>query len=138
MDLIFTVEGKVKAKQSFKFTQNGRRYTPSDIIEYSNLVKLSFIHKYPNWDMKEYENKPLRMEITVFMKIPKSFSKKKQNDAMLDNIRPIVKPDCDNISKNICDSLNGIVYPDDKQICELLVRKKYAEREFVIIGIEEM
>jgi Holliday junction resolvase RusA-like endonuclease len=35
---------------------------------------------------------------------------------------------CDNCAKSICDALNGIVYLDDSQIVELIIRR-YVDRE---------
>ena len=33
------------------------------------------------------------------------------------------KPDCDNVSKFVCDSLSGVAFQDDKQVVNLNVRK---------------
>lgn len=105
-------------------------------MEYANLVKLSFINKYPEWDIANFTDKPLKAEIDVFMPVPQSYSKKKTEQALNNEIRPTVKPDCDNIAKNINDALNGIVYPDDKQIVSLMVNKFYGNSEQVRIKIE--
>lgn len=136
MQVDFEVKGKVKAKQSVKFGRNGIKYTPRDMVEYANLVKLSFINKYPEWDIANFTDKPLKVEIDVFMPVPQSYSKKKTEQALNNEIRPTVKPDCDNIAKNINDALNGIVYPDDKQIVSLMVNKFYGNSEQVRIKIE--
>ena len=37
-------------------------------------------------------------------------------------------PDADNLAKMIMDALNGHVYVDDKQVCELVVRKTWTTR----------
>lgn len=137
MQVNFEVKGKVKAKQSFKIGQNGFKYTPADVIEYANYVRMSFINKYPAWDITQFADKPLTSEITVYMPIPKSYSKKKQEQALTGQVSPIVKPDCDNIAKNINDALNGVVYPDDKQIVKLVVKKLYSENERVEIFITD-
>ncbi len=136
MQVNFEVKGKVKAKHSVKFGRNGIKYTPRDMVEYANLVKLSFINKYPEWDIANFTDKPLKAEIDVFMPVPQSYSKKKTEQALNNEIRPTVKPDCDNIAKNINDALNGIVYPDDKQIVSLMVNKFYGNSEQVRIKIE--
>ena len=138
MKLKFEIKGKVKAKQSMKFTKEGRRYTPGDMVEYSNLVKMSFINAYPAWNAANFSDKPLNVSIFVYMPIPKSFSQKKKQEALEGKIRPIVKPDCDNIAKNINDALNGIAYPDDKQISCLTVSKYYADSESVTVEIENI
>ncbi len=135
MKIEFEIKGKVKAKQSVKFGRNGIKYTPKDMVEYANLVKLSFINKYPDWDINNFADKPLKAEINVFMPVPQSYTKKKTQLALNNEIRPTVKPDCDNIAKNINDALNGIVYPDDKQIVSLIVNKFYANNEFVSVKI---
>ena len=77
----------------------------------------------------------MSVTINAYFAIPKSFSKKKQQEAKDGLIRPTVKPDCDNIAKNINDALNGIVYPDDKQIIRLEVNKYYSENERVEVII---
>mgnify|MGYP000033156390 CR=1 FL=1 len=137
MKIDFIIKGKAKAKQSVKFGRNGIKYAPADMVEYANLVRLSFINKYPAWSVKEFAEKPLKSVINVYMSIPKSFSKKKQAQALSGQIRPVVKPDCDNIAKNINDALNGIVYPDDKQITSLVVNKYYAIDEQVEVRITD-
>lgn len=138
--LSFTIPGKVKAKQSVKFTKGGIKYTPSDVKEYSNWVKICFSKAFPGHLPPVFFDKPLRMCINAYYPIPKSWSKKKQQELKAYDraFRPTVKPDCDNISKNICDSLNGIAYPDDKQIVSLEVNKFYAEVEKVEVVIYDI
>ena len=53
-------------------------------------------------------------------------------------IRPVKKPDVDNIAKAVFDSLNGIAYKDDAQVVELSMSKYYAENGFVKVMLEEM
>lgn len=137
MNIEFEIKGKVKAKQSVKFTNNGIKYTPSDIKEYANWVKLCFMNTYKTWNIQNFANKPLKVIIDVYMPIPKNFNKKKYEQALKGEIRPTVKPDCDNIAKNINDALNGIVYPDDKQITCLTVNKYYSESEYVCVKISD-
>ncbi len=46
------------------------------------------------------------------------------------NLKPCKKPDADNIANVVSDDLNGILYEDDNQICNLNVKKLYTEQEF--------
>ena len=133
--LRFNIEGKVKAKQSFKIGHNGFKYTPADVKEYANWVRLSFKQKYPEHLPSIFFEKQLSVTINAYFAIPKSFSKKKQEQARDGLIRPTVKPDCDNIAKNIDDALNGIAYPDDKQIIRLEVNKYYSDNDNVEVII---
>lgn len=89
-------------------------------------------------ESKAFENKPLQAIISVYMPIPKGFSKVKRNSSLSGDLRPIVKPDCDNIAKNINDALNGIAYPDDKQIVSLIVNKFYSDDERVTVAIQDI
>lgn len=133
--LEFKVLGQVKAKQSVKFTKNGVKYTPKDVVTYANWVRNSFIIAYPKHKPEDMEGLYLTIGIFAYFKIPESFSKKKKELALAGIIRPAKKPDWDNISKNICDALNGIAYPDDKAIIAGCVFKYYAESDYVKIDI---
>ena len=135
MQLDFIIKGKAKAKQSVKFTKGGIKYTPKDIVEYANLVKMSFINSFPAWNPSELIDKPLSVIINIYKQVPTSFSNKKRDRALAGEIRPTVKPDCDNIAKNINDALNGIAYSDDKQIVSLTINKFYALDERVEVNI---
>ena len=97
MELKFTVKGKAKAKQSVKFTKGGKKYTPRDIVEYANLVKMSFINTFPAWEPTEFIYQPLSVVINVYKRIPAGFSKKMRERALIGETRPTIKPDCDNI-----------------------------------------
>ena len=52
-----------------------RTYTPEKTVSYENLVKTSFVTKYP--DHKLYDS-ALKVSIELFIGIPKSWSKRKQ------------------------------------------------------------
>ena len=105
-----------------------------DVI-YENLVKVSFQQaKTVDYDLF---NKPIKMKITAFFAVLKSFSKKKIEQALQGKIFPVTKPDVDNIAKIICDALNDVAYKDDTQIVELTIVKKYAMEPKVEITLEE-
>ena len=134
----FRIIGKPKAQQSAKFRKIKnfvQKYTPKEIVDYANWVKHSFYKEYPNHLPSELIDYPLEMRIDVFFTIPKSFSKTKAALALTRQIRPTVKPDWDNISKNICDALNGIAYPDDKAIVSGSVNKYYSDMDYVNVEI---
>lgn len=64
---------------------------------------------------------PLKLDVTFFIKIPTSLSKKKRDG--LNGKYCVSKMDLDNLEKAIYDSMNGHVYVDDKQIVEHTTRK---------------
>lgn len=130
----FRILGKVKAKQSVKLGLHGT-YTPADMVHYANWVKTCFKKDYPEHLPSELEGYQLVVNIYVYIKAPESFSNKKKKLAEQGYLRPLVKPDWDNISKNICDALNGIAYPDDKAIVDGSVHKYYSDIDYVNVEI---
>ena len=68
---------------------------------------------------------PLKADISFFVRIPRSFSKKKRNE--MDGTYCVSTMDLDNLEKAVYDSMNGHVYLDDKQIVEHTTRKKWVK-----------
>ena len=134
----FEVIGAPVGKRRPKFsTVHGyaQAIKPKEDVIYENLVKLSFQQAKPS-DYNLFD-KAVKMTIFAYCAIPKSFSKKKQNEAIECRISPLTKPDADNIAKIICDALNDIAYKDDTQIVELTIIKKYASEPKVKITLCE-
>lgn len=48
---------------------------------------------------------------------------------------PTTKPDSDKLARLIADSLTGVVFEDDSQICDLIVSKRYGSPERVEITV---
>ena len=66
--------------------------------------------------------------ICLYVTPPASWSQKKQRAALAGEIYPISKPDTDNVIKGLFDACNEIVWKDDKQVTDLKVKKRYAEK----------
>jgi len=138
MKLKFTVLGEPAGKGRPRFRSTGafvQTYTPEKTVNYENLVKLEYRrqcgeHKYD----KEI---PLDVRITAYYGIPKSASKKKAKLMRERKIRPMKKPDFDNIGKIVCDSLNNIAYHDDAQVVDAQVRKFFSDDPRVVVTIQE-
>ena len=138
MELKFVVPGKVQAKQSARFCNFGgyiKSYQSAKVTNYANWVKQCFIIAYPEHRAEVFKDKMLGIVTTAYFEIPKSKSKKFKEQAREGFIRPITKPDTDNISKNIKDALNKIAYPDDSQVVTELIEKKYSDTPRVEIKI---
>ena len=76
--------------------------------------------------------------IIAYYQIPKSVSKKKKKMMLDGDIRPMTKPDLDNIEKIIYDALNGIAYTDDSHIIAQRCAKFYSETPRVEVIITEL
>ncbi len=134
MKINFIIQGKVQAKQRPRF--NGEfAYTPRETVAYENWVKTCYLEKYKGQRPLE---RPLKVKIIAYYDIPKSTSKKKQQQMLNNEIFPTVKPDTDNIAKSILDSLNKIAYLDDKQVVKLEVEKYYSQAPSTVVMIEEI
>lgn len=81
---------------------------------------------------------PVRLCIEVVFEIPVSWPARIRETAKNGSMQHIGSPDLDNIVKLVQDALNGVVYLDDRQICELAARKRYGEAERVEVVIDEL
>lgn len=109
--------------------------TPDETVLYENLVKTEYRQQV---GVKFPDDAMLDVRIFAYYPIPKSVSKRKRQAMLEKRIRPIKKPDWDNVGKVICDSLNGIAYRDDAQVVDSMVRKFYSEDPKVVVTIEEI
>lgn len=69
---------------------------------------------------------PCFVEYDAYIKTPKSFTSTDTYLAELGLIRPLCKPDFDNIAKKYSDMYNGNVWIDDSLVVEGTVRKYYS------------
>ncbi|MFR6633416.1 MAG: RusA family crossover junction endodeoxyribonuclease [Atopobiaceae bacterium] len=60
---------------------------------------------------------PARVEVLVFAPLPKKRPKRVVREPYT------VKPDADNVAKQVLDALNGLAYADDAAVTELVVMK---------------
>lgn len=79
------------------------------------------------WSFRALLDEPLRLELTIHVGVPASWSKKRRALALAGEIMPTGKPDLDNVVKSIADSGNGVVWRDDALIAQLVVNRWYAE-----------
>ena len=89
---------------------------------------------------------PLKLEVEAWYEIPKSWSRKKREEAFWKESRP----DADNLAKAVMDAIGGneslsatdklgaIVFGDDASVCVLGVEKRYGSRAFVRVSIRNL
>ena len=123
-----------------RFTKTGHTYDPQRSRNYKQLVRFwvtQHLKKIPGW--KPYE-KALCVDLTFFVGIPSSWSKKRRIMASGGIIKPIVKNgDIDNMVKSVLDANNGLLWADDCIITDLSARKRYTgELARVVIKITEV
>lgn len=133
MEISFTVLGTPTAKGRPRMTKEGHTYTPHKTVEYENLVRLEYSRQCGNH--KFDRDIPLDVRIVAYYPIPKSVSKKKRKMMVRHQLRPMKRPDTDNVCKSILDSLNEVAYHDDAQVVDCQVRKFYGEAPRVVVRI---
>lgn len=131
----FTVYGEPQGKARPRFTKTGRAYTPKNTVEYENRVMDEYIKQGGIFFGKD---RPVRMDIIAYFKIPKSVSKDKRNRMLQHEILPTKRPDADNVGKCIADGCNKVAFYDDSQIVSMSVKKLYGDVPRVEVQITEV
>ncbi len=79
---------------------------------------------------------PLAVALDVAIGIPKSWSKRKQEQALTGALLPTSTPDLDNVQKQLGDALNGVLWVDDAQIVNWQASKRYGLAPGVWVRVE--
>ncbi|BBH13391.1 RusA family crossover junction endodeoxyribonuclease [Chromobacterium haemolyticum] len=127
--------GKGRPKVSSRGGKFARMYTPEKTANYESLIALA---AQEAMDGNPLISGPADVEISMFLPVPTSWSKKKQAAALQGQVYPTKKPDADNVIKAIFDGINGVVWVDDVQACDIVVRKRYADKPGVEVTVREI
>lgn len=135
--IYFKVDGEPVGKGRPKFSRRGdyvHAYTPKKTSDYEEKIKYEFLasncERVPVYD----KGIPIKVDMTIALGIPKSYSKTKREKCRLGLIAPTKKPDVDNVLKML-DALNGLAWHDDSQIVEVRAEKIYAEEPYLEVRI---
>lgn len=80
-------------------------------------------------------NGAIEMHLTFYLPIPKSASRIKRCQMLNGVILPKQKPDFDNLAYLVTNALKKIVYADDSQVTDCIIRKRYSDRPRTVIKI---
>ena len=111
----------------------GRAFTTDKTRAFEEALKWEYIKN----NGKNYGENFIEVELTFAFTPPKSWSKKKINEALEGRIRP-TKSDIDNYIKSVLDSLNTVAYSDDRYVYKVSAIKKYDIADYIEINIKEM
>lgn len=130
----FTIPGQPVAKGRARISTYGghvRSYTPEKTRRYENQVS-----SYAAEAMRGSPpmGGPVEVIVEARMTVPKSWPLKKRLAAIAGQIKPVTKPDLDNIVKAL-DGMNGIVVVDDSQIVKLTATKSYSDTPQLIVTV---
>jgi Holliday junction resolvase RusA-like endonuclease len=134
----FKVLGDPVGKGRPRFARVGnfvKTYTPQKTVTWEESI--GFAAKQAMGSSEPVKT-PVSIYIYIRSPIPKSYSKKRREACLNHSERPTKKPDWDNVSKSVCDAINGIVYDDDTQVVDAFVTKFYAEESGVEVLVREI
>lgn len=135
MSILVIIEGEPVGKGRPKATTIGgaaRMYTPSKTKDYEARVRAEAASSMQGAALIEG---PCMVEMRIVLGVPASYPKKKRAAALAGEILPTKKPDTDNVIKAIFDAFNGVVWRDDVQATDLIVRKRFGEAPHVEVRI---
>lgn len=106
-----------------RMSKKGHVYTPKETRDAEAHIKNEII-----------EAKPPKFLGPVFVAIRVGLIRSVGNTDDM----PTIKPDLDNAAKIVLDSMNGVVYKDDAQICSLTCEKFYDDADSISITVGEI
>lgn len=136
MNITIRIPGTPVGKGRPKFARRGAfvtTYTPEKTQNYEALVRMAAseaMQGNPPLDG------PVQIDLWLGIAPPASWSNKKAMAALSGETAPTTKPDLDNTLKGILDACNGIVWGDDKQVVEAIIRKRYAATPQAVLVVE--
>ena len=131
MKVKFIIDTKPVPKARPRLGRGGRVFTPQTTLAFENTCALSYGNRH------NFGKDPISIKITFNFEVPKSYTKKKQQDALNGILRPS-RNDIDNLIKSVFDGLNGIAWEDDRYIAKLQAEKRYNTKDFIEVEIENI
>jgi len=101
----------------------GRTYDPQ--ADGKKKLEWDFVSQMREKGYSMISEGPIACEVTFYMPIAKSLSKRKHME-LLDSPASSCSKDLDNLCKYILDVMNEIVYKDDRLICKLDAQKIFS------------
>lgn len=134
------VAGTPRGKGRPRFVRaTGRAHTDARTERAEADVRLAWIEQGPG-AVRFADYAALRVEVDVILERPRGHFRTngELGAAGLRAPYPTRKPDADNVAKLVVDSLNRVAYRDDAQVVELVVRKRWGDREQVRVVLERL
>lgn len=126
MKFSFPIEPQPKQSAKFCETLWGiRSYQPHKVTKFKNIVRTLALSQRPA-GFKIFDD-AVKVDVTFYFRPVTSMRKKDILQIILGKIFwKKTKPDVDNLTKALFDSLNGVLWVDDALVCDYHVRKIFA------------
>ena len=137
--ITFKVHGTPVGKGRPRFSTRGgyvRSYTPERTRDWechvSDVAHGAMLNAgaVPTYDA-------VRVIVDAYYPVPASYSKKKREACISGEVKPMTKPDIDNVVKALLDAMNKVVFVDDKQVVNVQATKHYTDQDegFVVVEV---
>lgn len=129
--ITFVIDGLPIAKGRGRVGRHGQVYTPARTRDAERYIATVALQHRPSAPFTG----PLVLEVDFVFPIPHAWPRWKRAAALASEWRPIGKPDVSNLLKTVEDALNGVMWLDDSQICDVTGRKWYGAEPRTIVTI---
>ncbi|MCC4501338.1 RusA family crossover junction endodeoxyribonuclease [Limosilactobacillus reuteri] len=132
--LVFDIEPQSQLRPRAAYNTRSHHivvYDPKVTHEYKQRLRQLAQNQYT----QEPLDSALKVDVSFFRPVQKSLSAIERARRISGEHRPAVKSDIDNYIKALFDSLNGVVWQDDKQICDLVAHKYYSDKPRIEIEV---
>lgn len=109
-------------------------YVP-DAQKNKKIIRTAIEEQLKNQNFFDAVDFPIQISLLYYTSIPKNFNKVENLLANKRYIRPITKPDIDNMGKTYLDALTSVIWIDDNQVVSLRQEKFYSDNPRVEIEI---
>lgn len=135
----FTIYGEPIAQgrpRASTINGNVKMYDPEKSRDYKDYVRLAAREFSPASLLES----ALGIQVIVYRSMPKKYSNSKVKSQQAEDglILPTTKPDADNYLKGIKDALKSVIWKDDSQIVDAMVRKRYSLKPRIEVSIWEI
>lgn len=127
------IPGEIVGKARPRVTRAGHAFTPAKTRNAEALVKLLAAAAMGG---RAPHAGAVKLTYEATISVPASWSKRRRAEALYGIVPAMCKPDLDNAIKLVADGLNDIVLVDDKQIVEIVARKRYGEAPGALVIVE--
>lgn len=123
----------------YQRNRSGRGHTYDPLNTYKNKLKKEILINLKDNNFNIPLSGYCYFNIDIYTTLPKTKQTKKRIANIMQKInkliRPITKPDLDNVAKTTFDLFNNLIYIDDNQIVETTIKKYYSLQEKTILNI---
>lgn len=135
--LVVPITPVAKARPRVVRDYQGRvhTFTPKKTKDFEARIKAAYLEKR---EEKGISKHPVALWCQFCFEPPKSWGKRKKEQAVDKLIQKTSKPDIDNLLKAVMDALNGLAWVDDAQVVQIYAKKIYSQIPRVEVKIEEV